>query len=333
MAGVEPLPTARAFDLETAPPGVLWLIQSFWPKLGVGIIGGEPKMCKSWVGLDMAISVASGTPCLGHFPVDHAGPSLVFLAEDALPNVRARIQSICDHRGIDLSALDLHVITSPSLRIDVEEQRDRLAASLDRLKPKLLLLDPLVRLHRLDENSSQDVSLLFGFLREIQRTYDLSIAVVHHAGKKHRGRPGQSLRGSSDLHAFVDTLAWLGGTQEKRELHLEHRSAPSPDPMRMQLISNPDGTQTHVEVVGAPDLPEDPVGDLTKRITDLLGETRQPMNRAVLRGVLRVNNQRLGDTLITLEKQHLIQRGKGGWEIALPAGSAQPTSDVQMTLM
>ena len=42
--------------------------------------------------------------------------------------------------------------------------------------------------------------MLLGFLREIQRTCELSIALVHHAGKKHHGRAGQSLRGSSDLH-------------------------------------------------------------------------------------------------------------------------------------
>jgi hypothetical protein len=284
----------------------------------------------------MSISIASGTPCLGRFPVDRVGHTLIFLAEDALPAVRSRIQSICDHRGLRLASLDLHVITCPVLRLDVDEQRERLGATIARLRPRLVLLDPLVRLHRLDENSSQDVSLLLGFLREIQRTYDVSIAVTHHAGKKHRGRPGQSLRGSSDLHAFVDTLVWLGGrSKDKLELHLEHRSAPAPEPLRLRLASAPDGSRTHLEVVEAPATSAEPTEeDLSKRIIELLGRTCRPMNRVGLREALRVNNQRLGDALIALENRRLVRRAKDGWELPLPAGPIQPpTGDVQMTLM
>ena len=331
MANVEPLPVVRACDLEVSDPEANWLVWNLWPRQGVGIIGGQPKLGKSWLGLDMAISVASGTPCLGHFPVRQKGPALVFLAEDALSAVRARIKAICDHRRIDLASLDLHVITIPVLRLDVDEQRQRLQASLMSLRPRLLLLDPLVRLHRLDENSSQDVSLLLGFLREIQRTCELSIALVHHAGKKHSGRPGQSLRGSSDLHAFVDTLAWLGGTQDKLELHLEHRSAPSPEPMRLRLVSLPDGSHTHLELLNAPDLPTDPTVDLSKKITDALGQAGRPMRRADLRQTLRVNNQRLGDVLAALEKQRQVTHGSEGW--GLPAPKVQLGNDVQMTLL
>jgi len=248
---VKALPVIRACDMETTSPEARWLVRNFWPRQGVGIIGGQPKLGKSWLGLDLAISVASGTSCLGYFPVTQTGPTLVFLAEDGLSEVRARIEAICTHRGLDIKKLDLHVITAPVLRLDVDEQRQQLQATLEVIKPRLLLLDPLVRLHRLDENSSQDVSLLLGFLREMQRACDLSIALVHHASKKQRGRPGQSLRGSSDLHAFVDTLAWLGGTREKLEFQLEHRSASSPDPMRLRLVSGAKGNDTHLELVDA----------------------------------------------------------------------------------
>jgi hypothetical protein len=35
----------------------------------VGIVGGEPKCCKSFLALDLAVAVASGTACLRRFPV------------------------------------------------------------------------------------------------------------------------------------------------------------------------------------------------------------------------------------------------------------------------
>ena len=162
----ETLPVQRAAELEIQPPGDSWLIQDLWGQAAVGIIGGAPKCCKSWLGLDMALSVASATPCLGRFAVQAQGPALVFLAEDSLPTVRARLEGLCGHRHLDIRGLDLYVITAPSLRLDQGPDRQLLEAMLARLKPRILLLDPLVRLHRLDENSAADISKLLGFLRD-----------------------------------------------------------------------------------------------------------------------------------------------------------------------
>src|SRR5204862_15615 len=80
----------------------------------------------------------------------------------------------------------------------------RLQDAVARVRPRLLLLDPLVRLHQLDENSSQEVSNLLGYLRALQREHDLAVALVHHTSKRAHARHGQALRGSGDLHAWTD---------------------------------------------------------------------------------------------------------------------------------
>ena len=69
----EALPVLLAADIQPQPPGKSWLIQNLWCHQAVGIVGGSPKSAKTWFGLDMAVSIASGTPCLGHFPVDNPG--------------------------------------------------------------------------------------------------------------------------------------------------------------------------------------------------------------------------------------------------------------------
>ena len=67
-----PLPVTRACDLPAQAPEHRWLIRDLWAREGVGLIGGNPKVCKSWVGLEIAVSLASATPCLGRFqPADH----------------------------------------------------------------------------------------------------------------------------------------------------------------------------------------------------------------------------------------------------------------------
>ena len=307
----EILPVNRAYELDIHQPEQAWLIESMWASSAVGIIGGSPKCCKSWLGLDMALSVASGSPCLGQFPVKRKGPALIFLAEDALSAVRARIEALCTHRQIPIESLDLYVITASSLRLDLIKDQQRLKATLAAFKPRLLLLDPLVRLHRLDENSATDISSLLGFFREMQRFFDTAIVLVHHLSKKHYAQPGQALRGSSDLHAFGDSNAYLKRRKDRIILTLEHRAAKAPDPISLELVSRSDGTATHLEISSPAKTTTE--GSLHDRILDLLGREDKPLTRTTIRECIKCNNQRLGQTLLELDKQGIILRTSAGW--------------------
>jgi hypothetical protein len=307
----EILPVRRANELDIHQKEQAWLIESMWAYAAVGIIGGPPKCCKSWLGLDMSVSVASGSPCLGQFSVKRPGPALIFLAEDALPVVRERIEALCAHRQIPIESLDLYVITESSLRLDLTRDQQRLNATLAAFKPRLLLLDPLVRLHRLDENSATDISSLLGFVREMQRSYDTAIVLVHHMSKKHHAQPGQALRGSSDLHAFGDSNAYLVRRKDRIILTLEHRAAKPPDPIALELVSLPDGAATHLEISSSAKITADL--SLNEPILDLLLHAGKPLTRTTIRKYLKCNNQRLGQTLLDLDKQGLIMRTSKGW--------------------
>jgi len=56
--GLPPLPEAdvqRIVDIYRRR----WLIEELWSDQAVGIVGGEPKCCKSFLALDMAVAIAS----------------------------------------------------------------------------------------------------------------------------------------------------------------------------------------------------------------------------------------------------------------------------------
>jgi len=333
-AGAEELSVLRADAV--APEGARhrWLVDSLWSHQAVGVIGGPPKACKSWLGLDLAVSVASATRCLDRFEVEAPGPSLVYLAEDALPMVRRRIEGLCEHRGLSLRGLELYLVDTPSLRLDQAEDRRKLQATLSRLRPALLVLDPLVRLHRMDENSSGDVSRLLGYLRELQRRFELAVTVVHHMAKRHRGRPGQSLRGSGDIHAWSDSSAYLVPRKEQLRLVIEHRCAPCPTPLCLKLVGSSSGLGAHLEVSsesGEVDVASVP---LTESVLAALSESRRPMTRLELRSLLRVNNKRLGDALLSLEERSLVTRTRSGWSLpSLSRSSSTPTPRTQLPLV
>src|ERR1700736_6180769 len=212
------LPVEPAWRLAERAPELRWLVTQLWSQDAVGIVGGEPKCCKSFLALDLAVAVAAGVPCLRRFAVPDPGRVLLYAAEDAHPIVRRRLEGIAAAAGVNLHDLDIQVITAPTLRLDLAADRLSLQEAVARLQPRLLILDPFVRLHRIDENASGEVAPLLAYLRELQRRYALAVLLVHHA-KKGAGhvRAGQALRGSSEFHAWGDSNLYLRRNRDLRE--------------------------------------------------------------------------------------------------------------------
>lgn len=317
------LPVVRAAQLDEPDAARRWLIEKLWARAGVGIIGGAPKCGKSWLGLDLAVSVASGTPCLDRFLVQEPGGALLYMAEDAASVVKQRLAGLCRHRGLDLQALPIFVITAPSLRLDLPRDQRRLAQTVRRQAPRLLLLDPFVRLHRINENQASDVAAILGYLRELQRAHDLAVAVVHHARKN--GAPsqgGQSLRGSSDFFAWVDTALSLHRQRQQLVLSVEHRAAAAPEPATLVLA----GTERdmHLAILAAE--PPGPCAspadsaNLDAAILDALRHAHTDgLPRSALRAALRVRNERLGEALTRLAAQgHIARRGDTWVRLPVP---------------
>lgn len=310
---VAALPTRQVGEIEITEKSK-WLIENLWLDNACGIIGGQAKSCKSWLGLEIAISVASGKPCLDRFNVINRGPALLFMAEDRVEEVYERVQSIAQHKQLDIKHLDVHLITIPVLRLDNELDRQRLDATVAAVSPRLLLLDPFVRLHRIDENNARDVSALLGYLREMERRHNTAIVLTHHAGKKRNARPGQGLRGSSDLHAFGDSNAYLARKGDLIHLIVEHRSASSIEPLQLRLASEP---TVHLEVVEPAADGHQTEKSLEQRVLDTLQQQQGTLiTRQKLREELRVNNRRLGAVINNLLVNGDIQATAKGLSIA-----------------
>src|SRR5713101_6725142 len=128
------LPVEQAYRLADRAEEQRWLVTGLWSEQAVGIVGGEPKCCKSFLALDMAVAVASGTPCLGRFPTVRRGRVLLFAEEDSLAVVRQRLVGIAAATNTTLDALDIHVIIAPVVRLDIELDRTRLEDTVRALR-------------------------------------------------------------------------------------------------------------------------------------------------------------------------------------------------------
>jgi RecA-family ATPase len=318
------LPTLLAHRLAERPQGCQWLIDQLWGDEAVGIVGGEPKTCKSFLALAMAVSVAGAVPCLRRFAPAQTGRVLLFAAEDALHVVRQRLAGIAAAAGRALADLDIHVITAPTVRLDVEPDRDALAATIAALKPKLLVLDPFVRLHRIDENLSGEVAPLLAYLRELQRRHHLAVVLVHHARKGGaKMRAGQALRGSSEFHAWGDSNLYLRRHGEQLTLSVEHRAAASITALSLQLAVDGDAVALTTLDHGVPEpavsaapaaTPATPT--VAQRIEAQLSAAAAPLTAAAIRKLCRIRNATLTAALTELVATGRVRKDTTGYAIA-----------------
>jgi hypothetical protein len=320
------LPVEPAHRLAERAEEQRWLVTDLWSEQAVGIIGGEPKCCKSFLALDLAVSVAAGTPCLRRFPVSRKGRVLLYAAEDALHIVRQRLEGICAAAGHSLADLDVHVITAPTVRLDLAADRQALDETVAMLAPRLLVLDPFVRLHRIDENASGEVAPLLAYLRELQRRHGVAVIVVHHAKKgAGRARAGQALRGSSEFHAWGDSNLYLRRNGDDLTLTVEHRAAPAMPTVTLELVQRTGALA--LEVVDRRNPPAPPPSSVDQRITTALIDLDHPLPFAELRSRCRVRTATLYERLAALTAEgRLIKSGDGYRLIGRQAAAARQSN-------
>lgn len=311
----ERLPFEPAWRLATRAEERRWLVTDLWAEQAVGIVGGEPKCCKSFLALELAVAVACGAPCLRHFGVPQPGRVLLYAAEDAPHVVRARLEGICAAAGCSLADLDVQVITAPTLRLDLPADRAALERTVATLAPRLLILDPFVRLHRIDENASGEVAPLLAYLRELNRRYALSVLLVHHARKSAAGmRAGQALRGSSEFHAWGDSNLYLRRAADTLSLTIEHRAAPSPPSLMLALKAH--GEALALEVAQPPSPASPAIRSVDERITAVLQHAAGPLSIKQLRPLCRVRNATLYERLAALTNAGQVLRTPEGYRLA-----------------
>ena len=317
-------PVELAYRLAARAETQRWLVTGLWSEEAVGLVGGEPKCCKSFLALDLAVAVASGTPCLRHFPVSRPGRVLLYAAEDALHIVRRRLEGICAAADVSLQELDVHVITYPTVRLDLPADRARLEQTVEQLKPRLLVLDPFVRLHRIDENASGEVAPLLAYLRELQRRHNLAVLVVHHAKKgAGRIRAGQALRGSSEFHAWGDSNLYLRRLGNELTLTVEHRAAPSPPTVTLELTQRGEALSLEVQAPSTPEvLTPTSIDD---RILNTLRNSSRPLSTSELRAQCPARKATLYARLTQLTTTGQLVRCAEGYRLApddpVPASS------------
>lgn len=186
-----------------APPE--WLVQDFIPEQGSAVLVGEWGTYKTFIALDIALSVATGF-CVD--PVWQCRPGrVIYLAGEGHAGMQKRLEAWSQvHYSGQIIPEDNFLLVNPVPRAS-EEDYERLNALMEAAAGDdgavLTVVDTVGRsMPGLDENTARDASLYSEMVQHIQQATGGAVLSIHHMGKSDK----KTARGSSVFGADADTI-------------------------------------------------------------------------------------------------------------------------------
>lgn len=221
---------------EIAPdlPPIEWLWEKWIPLGMISLLGAMPGAGKSFVALDLAKRITSGTTWPNDYPHGFEGRNVIYVDAEVVPQL---INERATQWEMDTTRLYL-MLPQEKLFIDFSDQRDRdyLADMAYYLNPALIVIDSLSSISLKGENNVEDVRGILGYLNQLAQDNVCGLLLIHHLRKRGMGfQPEMNLltiddfRGSSHIIAIARSVLGLSMVQ----------TGPEPDkngPRRLEIV-------------------------------------------------------------------------------------------------
>lgn len=226
-------------------PKLQFAVDRILPVGGILVVSGSSKAGKSLAVTDLMLLLAGGEGMfLERFRVNAPGPVVYCQAEVSRASLKYRLNTIAASREMLWEPLPLKFYCGP---FDLQSQRhvSALTKALIAAKAKYMILDPLARYHKGNENSTEIMGAVLSNFERAAKDAGLAGAIlVHHHGKPSADAPKQGvhrMRGASVIGDWGDGHLLMGKSfsdSTKRKyvrFELELRSAEELDPFSMML--------------------------------------------------------------------------------------------------
>ena len=237
-----------------------WAIDEWLVEGESGLIVGEPKAYKSTLALDMAVSLATGTPFLGQFETAAVTPVMYIQEENNKSIMMPQLYQLMERAGIGRQAItpvangdgldkiwvpnddavdpDLYLSIRAGWRANKEEMGEVVNFANER-GMKYIFIDPLYKVNENSLSNPDDVAPTLGVLSMIENETDASVVLVHHANKGNASG-GKRILGSQLIWAwganniYIEKKSRQGG-QKYLYVQREFRGKPEPDDIEMRF--------------------------------------------------------------------------------------------------
>ena len=256
-----------------------WIVDGLLPEGMLAFVAGPPKKGKTWLGLALSLSIATGQPLLGEYAVPAARDALYIALEGSRTGLRTRVGALARGLGLDPDGDDLgrlHMLYRPRPFNLVElETAEWLVAEAEHVDARLVVIDVLRAAARFQENVAEEFAAVrdaLGPLLAAGRT----VALLHHFGKltetqKERS-PGERMAGTGAMYGALDVgflITRSEGGARRLHVEIEARDFAAPDALGVVIVgtgSGPHGGFTYHDAARFEIATEEPLVERLERL-------------------------------------------------------------------
>ena len=177
-----------------------WLIDGVLPSVGTGMIWGDKGTCKTFLGLSMEATIATGADWYGHAVM--LPGTVLYVATEGQRGMGPRIAAWEKETGLSLDDAPLYVISE---QVDLLKEAKEFAAHVKQSYAgvRLIVFDTLSKSTRSgkDEVDNKEMARVAAGAETIARALHCFVLLIHHSTKN-----GNTSRGASALEDDVDTV-------------------------------------------------------------------------------------------------------------------------------
>jgi hypothetical protein len=215
------------------------------------LISGSSGLGKSLITLEIAIAVTSGKKLFGRFEVCQSGPVLLVQSENTLKATKTRLNALLasasNPNSLELYKRAIDHISTPMIGKDIRHSGDLLDAKfttwlqkkLFDIGAKLLVLDPLISYHKMNENDNVVMRTALDRLTALTSEVGAAVIVVHHHGKAQYGGMNQA-RGATAIVDWARGILTLNRVARQDRLlvkceHTKHGNFPKEKTLLLEV--------------------------------------------------------------------------------------------------
>jgi len=265
------------------------------PHKALLLISGQQKARKSFLVNNLALAIAAGSS-FACFRIERPQRVLLLSAEGGYFSNRSRLQKMAGHI-YSMKPEYLNICFDARIKLEDDSDVKLIISKIQEYKPSVLIIDPFVKFHGEDENSTKEMSNILNKLRNLIEDCGISIILVHHQGKDE----SRSARGSSAILGEYDSHIKISKSGNANKLEFELRHAAPLDGLQLQFNSETfwfELSGQHPLVLLVSESP----GELRKRVVEMAVKKNiyksdkgayKALDKFIVKGILRLDEDRI----------------------------------------
>lgn len=313
------------YIIEHGTSEIKWAVDGWLPEKTIAFMVAAPETYKTWLLLDLAVSLASGQDFLGMYPVRKAGPVIVVQQEDFHGQMAERAALIASskyqaHNGKTSKKFsvpipkDIPVYLHPNRELKFHDVAvmDKLEEHIAELRPKAVLIDPLYSAGSTDEYMTKTVEHMWR-IKELRDKYGCSFVLAHHTKKlseDNKGTAREDLWGSQFLNAFLETGWQMRRTDAANTIKVRRhfKASQGEQEMHLNFDINTRVYPFHYRIRET-DAPQSTKGD---KIVDLLRDCGVGLSVTEIAQRLETHHSQISRLVTKLQADNMVIKDKDG---------------------